>query len=331
MIFGLYGSNRSFVLGFLALPVLAFAILAFFFSAPVHDVVGGPVYQWVYGFLAPSKIGLLAIGSLVHFGSAVLINAISNGHNFNSKENYFPALLYILMVGFDLEGWYFNPFSTGLLFLLLALRRLLTLFRAQRAISPLYDAGLFIALAVLFYPPLLLLAPVLWIAPALLRSFELREWMVPLAGLITPCIYLFAVIFLFDYQIPWDDYITRGSEVWSVEVATWKFWEWTLTVLTVLMFVLGVFKILSVMSTSTVHLKNSKKIFIWTAVLLIATFFYAIGLEAEKLFPVALLALPFSVAMGEFFVVNSKRFWASILFYVWLVAALASPVFGSVF
>src|SRR5690606_26963099 len=98
-----------------------------------------------------------------------------------------------------------NPVLIGNIFVLLALRRILRMYRVQEITSMIYDAGVFLALGVLFFPLLIFVVPLLWLSLKQLRTFNIREWVVPIIGLLTPM--AFAVVLFW-----WQGYTIGVSE-----------------------------------------------------------------------------------------------------------------------
>ncbi len=144
MVHSVFGSNRPMVLGFLIVPAIAFGVLASYFTqVPVHPL-GGPLFDWLYIALSDSSI-LLTVGIVINLTGAFLVNLLYNAHNYAERENYFPALIYFLFASLQLSWEFLNPVMVGNVFVLLALRRILSMYRVQEITSMIYDASLFLS------------------------------------------------------------------------------------------------------------------------------------------------------------------------------------------
>src|SRR5690554_1786237 len=178
MIHSTFGSNRPMVFGVLLIPAIIYGVLALNFAqAPVHTL-GGPLFDLLVGYVSTPYISVI-LGLIVNLIGAFLVNLLFNSHDYSERENYFPALFYFLLASLELSWIYLNPVLIGNVFVLLALRRILRMYRVQEITSMIYDAGFFLALGALFFPLLVFVFPLLWLSLIQLRTFNLREWTVP--------------------------------------------------------------------------------------------------------------------------------------------------------
>jgi len=79
-------------------------------------------------------------------------------------------------------------------FLLLALRRILSLKSLQNIKGKIFDATIWIAVASLFYDWALIYLVVLFVAIAQYEPKNFRNWLVPIAGLFTTAVLLFSIL-----------------------------------------------------------------------------------------------------------------------------------------
>src|SRR5690606_11515666 len=147
----------------------------------------------------------------VNLIGAFLVNLLYNSHDYPERENYFPALFYFLLASLELSWIYLNPVLIGNIFVLLALRRILRMYRVQEITSMIYDAGFFLALGALFFPLLIFVFPLLWLSLKQLRTFNFREWIVPLVGLLTPGVFTWAVFWWKGYSLNVAEYTDFNS------------------------------------------------------------------------------------------------------------------------
>src|SRR5690606_10108137 len=82
-----------------------------------------------------------------------------------------------------------------------------------------YNAGLLVGLAMLFHFGIVGLIPLLFISLLLLRSFNPREWLIIVLGLVTPVYFLSGILFLTDRLgelHAWPDSIQFSPFNWSI-------------------------------------------------------------------------------------------------------------------
>jgi hypothetical protein len=320
MIYAAFGSNRQGVIALLLLPSIALGICSYLYAAQLDSALGGPLYDVVIAPLKRLPVAGITLNILAILAGALLVNVIFNRHEFASRENYFPALVYFMFCVSDLSNLYLNPIVFANLFVLFGIRRLLATYRISSPTYMLYDSGLFISLAIFIFPPVIMLLPLIWVGLFRLRSFNLREWLLPVAGFLTPVVYAIAAFWWFGsmpdmlefFEFDWsfgNDNPNRGS-------------AYTFFVVTAILTTLGIGHFISDMGVSTVHRKNSKAVFIWYAVFTLIVFAYAAGLAVNEYKLHLLFAPAIAIFMGVFFSGARRPWLLQIIMYVWLLLAV---------
>jgi hypothetical protein len=324
MLTGVFGSNRPIVLFTLLLPAIAVAALALRYASATPAHLAGPAYDLLFEPINRMPWLSVSLGLLVLFTGALLLNSIFNEHEFADKENHLPALVYF---GFGISSltWvYFNPIFLANVFLLLAVRRLFRIYRIGNATGMLYDAGFFMAMAILVYPPLALCIPFLWVGMVQLRSATFREWLVPALGLATIGLYIAAAYWWYGVVPSLEEFTDFGGRFsfgadLDAAGGHWLLWLLAGTLLVVVpgmaIFVVG-------MASSTVHRKNTKRAFLWLSVFLVAVFIYTAFLRRPDLAISGLLAVPIAVFASRIFAAEKRKALVSLIFYVWLVLVI---------
>lgn len=333
MLRSFFGSNRPVVLLTLLLPAIAAGVLAVVYARPGIPALAGPAYDLLFGPINQWPALSVGLGVLIILAGAVLVNSIYNEHEYSDRENYLPAMAYFFLGISSLEWLYFNPVFTSVLFLLLALRRLLRIYRISNATSMLFDAGFFACLAVLFYPPVALVLPFLWVGMTQLRSATFREWLVPVLGLATPVVYVVAAYWWFEVTPDFDEFFDLAGRFSFGPDGDGEgrslFLAFSAVTLLPLLIGLGIF--VSGMGVSTVHRKNTKRVFMWMSFFLLAAFIFTGFLQKSEVASVALLAPSVAVFAGLCFVSERRRILTNILFYAWIAFALMRMLYSGVF
>lgn len=319
MLRSLFASNRPVVLAFLVFPAAIAATAALFFSEGAAPVLAGPAFDVLFGYVHSIPALSVILGAAVILTGAALVNSVYNEHEYADRENYMPALVYVLFGISSPEWLYFNPVFTANVFLLLALRRLLRIYRISNAASMLYDAGLFTALAVLFYPPVAVCVPFLWVGMNRLRSATLREWFIPLLGLATPAVYVSAAYWWFELTPDFREFSDlSGSFRFGPDADTaHSGLFYALLGASLVAVLIGSVRFLSRMGVSTVHRKNTKAVFVWFSIFLVFAFVYVCFLPENDVASVASLAAPAAVFAALSFNTDKARRWSGLLLYLW--------------
>ena len=331
MIYSIFGSNRTVVLGLLVLPALAFGTLAFFYTTSPVMPLGGPAFDWLYAQI-PLSILQILLGIAINLTGAFLVNRLYNAHDYADRENYFPALFYFLLTSLQLSWLYFNPVLVGNVFVLLALRRLLRMYRVQEITGMIYDASVFLGIAALFYPPFFLAFPLLWISLIQLRTFNIREWLIPISGLLTPVLYAAVFYWWFDLKFDPAHYFQLEPVQLQSLISSHSVIFYLVLIFSSFVFFAGLLIFIREMGVSTVHKKNTKKVFITLTFILGLVWLVSIALNEGQTGLPGLLAIPVSVFGGVLFSrARRRKKIMTTVFYIWILILILYPLFTEVF
>jgi len=330
MLHNLFGSNRPVVLAFLVVPAICIGVLAHYFGTEPLIVLGGPVFQWVYNFLMPFPAVRIALGLCLIILNTGILNSIFNRHNFANKEQFLPAFVLFFFSVADLSWVFFNPVQLGVLLLLLSLRRLLTVYRVPNPTRMLFDAGLLMGIGALFLPLIVFLFPLLWLGLLQLRSFDLREWVVPFVGLTLPIIYAVIVFWWVDVFPAFDLFMIQDFGNIGFHSKNYDPAQYPFLVLTIAICMMGLVRFAYDMNVSTVHRKNSKAVFVWLSFLILIAVIYGSGIEVVNNGLWSILAAPVAVYSAIFFSVTRRQRVIQTLFYLWWISSIIHMLFTGV-
>lgn len=117
-------------------------------------------------------------------GIALQLAFLANDLELFERRNHLPALLFPVLLGLLPRGANLDPALAGMPLLLWAIR-CAWLARGRTASAPLFDSGALIGLAALFHLPYAFMLVVISASNAVMRSFQWRDHVVPLIGLLT--------------------------------------------------------------------------------------------------------------------------------------------------
>ena len=183
----------------LALMAIAFWLPSFIVcnvpadqSSPV-----APLYNVIERLLGFSPYAKLAFAFLLMLVEALLFNAVLIENQIVGKVSTMGAFVFILLMNLTRTQVNFYPFAVAMLFILLVLRELYSVYTAQKPELGLLKTGIFVALATLCYFPSIIL--VLWVLIALpiLKKGSLRLELIPITGILLVYFLYFSWVFLF--------------------------------------------------------------------------------------------------------------------------------------
>ncbi|HQV51176.1 MAG: hypothetical protein IPF95_05555 [Flavobacteriales bacterium] len=121
-------------------------------------------------------------GMVVIILVAIQLTALVNNSELMLRRNHLPALFFPLLLAAFGDPVPIGPALFGMPFLLFALQRTWSITNMGSALGPLFDAGLLIGIASLFYLPYAFMVVVVWASVSVIRPFFWRDHLVPFLG-----------------------------------------------------------------------------------------------------------------------------------------------------
>lgn len=310
---------------FIALPLVALAIwsFAFFIPHPLAVKHSMPLYEFIIRPIADIHWLSTILAVLLIIVEGFLLNYIVNENDVLTKKTNLPALFYIVFMSNNSAMLELHPVIFANLFLFFALNKILNSYRKDVAFSQVFDAGLLISLATLFYFPCIVFLPLIGIALILFRPFLWREWMISFIGVLVP--YIFVLTYYFwndslDYLFFDKIFYPAISKTKPEELTPTFYFLLSVGWLIVLFSLAGLFKGLEGGAQKT---KKSLILMIW---------FFAFGVLSVFLAPqistkhFSLLTIPLSVICSNYYLRMRKELLGEILFLIFLIAVFVNLI-----
>lgn len=306
----------------IAIPLVAIAL---WFNGFLHPMLflnknTMPLYDWVFRATVayPLLQTILAVFLLV--AEAFFLNHICEKYNIVAKKTNFPAFIYVLLMSSTQLFIRMHPLIFANLFLLLSIERLLSSYHKEEAFAHVFDAGLYIGIASLFYFPALVTFPMVWVALIVIRTFVWREWIISFLGLLLPYIFILTYYYWFD-KVEFfllDKIFYPSSEAkYSLEAEPWTFLFLCFSLLGLM--VLSFLKLTQGLPVNTILSRNVLVVFIWMVALSLLAFFMA---PVLNILYFSFVAIPFSIYLSHFLLSIKKGWIAELLFSAWFMAML---------
>lgn len=148
-------------------------------------VQGMPFFQPLRALMGLSPWIPLVVSLLLVSGLASALNRMANDAELHERRNRLSAPLLVLLLALLPFGLQADPAMAGMWLVVLAFARTWTVIARPSIHAALFDGGLLLGLASLFYLPYAFLTVALWATLAVTRPFKLREHLLPVAGLAT--------------------------------------------------------------------------------------------------------------------------------------------------
>lgn len=258
------------------------------------------------------------------FIQAVLINHIVTNHGIFDRYSAYTSLMYVLLMSSSRELLYLHPALFSNFFLLLAIKQIFDAFDKDEAMLEVFNAGMLIAIAGLFYYPTLFLFLLLIICLLIFYLIGVRSLLAASLGFSLPFLYMAAYLFLTDrlqehtatmtLATGWDGHWFQGMD-W-LHVALWAF--------VALLSLLSFFHLVLVfLPDKPVRLRKR----LWVLVHLLAiSVALLLVFPAKYFYQLSLLFIPVSVLLASFFHVIYRKMIFTILYVLLLGLVLATKL-----
>jgi hypothetical protein len=314
MLLGFFKTNQTlpnFIIPFVAAILW---IQAFFGANIVMPADAMPLYSITANALSqlPPFVSAL-IGVLIVAFQAIYFNYIINKHEVLFRKSNVPLIMYVILISLSKSFLSINPILFTNTLLLIILDRTFNLYKNSSPLSMIFDIWMLLAIASLFYYPVIILLLLLWISLFILRPFIWREWIVGIFGFLVP--YLFLCLYYF-----WNDKLMS-----FLGVIAWNFnfffqVKFTLsTVDKVLLALVGLFFLFSLVKMQASFYKNVIRTRgfqqVLASMLVVSSFSFLLDNEVY-FYDFTITVIPLSFFISYYFLAMKKTFWAELFFLV---------------
>lgn len=321
MILRFFRSNQPILIAALPVVVLVYWLPGWWLaSGPVQGLNS---FQFIFELSGFYQIHGVITGAIAMLLVAIVFNNLFQQNDLTDRKTQLPGLCLVLAFSWSPYIIQYSHLLLALLFLLFTIRRLMFIYRQTTVYRELFDAGILLAIASLFFVPIATFFVALWITVLVLRPFNWREILMPLAGFATITFIFAALNYLFNWGV-WDSLSAQLQLPTKQVAATPIIWlrYLILSVVLLLAFISGKTFIVA-MNRSTTRNQNLKLIlllFALNSVLLFVGLWFYPGIDAS----LYLLSLPLALVL-VYAVADVRVNWmVTSLFYLFLLLILVN-------
>lgn len=313
MFIKIFKSNSP--ISIIILPVFTAVCWFFAFLNPAEVNVdhGMPLYRILLSWTQAFPIVAAVLGFVVVVLTAFLYNYIINEHEFLPKRTYLPGLFYCILMSSSPSLLQFHPVIFANFFIALMLNSLINTYRMNTAFNGVFEAGLFLGLASLFYFPVVFLFPLLFIALVIVRPFIWREWFIIIMGLVFPYIYIIVFYFWNDsLEFFWNDRIVYNILNGNRD---WHFFTRANPILWMLLgfLLLALVRVSNGFAIQKLKAKKGYSLLFWLLPMSFLTILVAPSISMVSL---SLLAVPSAVILANYFFTLKRTWLAGVLLWI---------------
>jgi hypothetical protein len=253
----------------------------------------------------------MIISFLMVCGMAVILVNFNTSGFFINERTFLPAIFYILYGGLFPDQQLLNPVLPASIFLILAIIRIMDGYHITGTAYNYFDAGILISTGSLFYANLIWFGLLVLIGIALLRTGNLKEIGISIAGLITPYLITLGIYYVIGKDVGllmklFGENITTKAPYYPFPRVTIL----TLIFSFVLIFI-STLQLMKVMNTKKIKSRKTFSLFIWTFLISATVYFFVPSVSVEMIW---LAGIPVSYFLAHYFVQTRKKLLPDILF-----------------
>ena len=326
MILRLLKSNRA--VNYLIVPLLAVIVwLKSLIQPEIYSFYRGETQSLLYQPIARlfNDAALLqSIASLIILlFLAFIVLQINNQYSFIRVRTMLPAPLYIIMISGLVELHTLHPVYFAAFFVLVAIHRFLSAFDKAKPYSAVFDAGLSLGIAGLFYFNIVVLFPAFFFGiPILARETRWREFVIILIGFLLPFVFALSYAFItnqFLEVLKIFEINTLTPNNHFLENVPLQIYLGFLIVLTLL----GSIKIIQQYDSKKVSTRKFFTVFFLIFITSLGSFTFVPATSQEM---IVITAIPVTFLVSNFFVFLKSRFWGELLFSLLLIIVITFQI-----
>lgn len=279
----------------------------------------------------------LIIGTNVHIGViftfVVLIFVLFLLVNFNTsvffigERTFYPAVIYVLFSALLPFLQILNPILPAIVFLMLAIKRIMGSYRKPGTAFNFFDAAFLISTGSLFYANLIWFGLLVFIGIILLRSGNLIEITTSVIGLATPYIILFGIYYVIGQDI--GSLITDIDKNLFASSPEFSFSRIEIVILlyTGLMVLVSTVFLLKLIHTRKIKSRKTFYLLLWVFVISVLIYFILPSASVELLW---IIAIPVTYILSHYFIFVRKKIMPEIIltgFFLLIFVVQAFKIF----
>ncbi len=253
---------------------------------------------------------------------ALLIYYMNSKQELGEKQNFLPSFMYLLLGSTLNATSYLHPIVAANIPLLLMINSFVYTYRLEKAVSAIFDASFYLSLAALIYFPYIIFFPLPFIATFIFRTFNFREWLSILLGLLLPFLICGTILWL--TEVKYIQWLSIGREMFSFFhfAKVWEMGIW-INLTTVVLVILSLWGVLKNGWGNKVKSQKGKYFLAWFFVI---GLFFSFLLSHSTAFAGALVLIPLSIFIGDYLGKLKKEFfadfWLIVLITAWIALVL---------
>ncbi len=279
-----------------------------------------PFYNIIADFFESYKFLNVLLAFIFLILQAFMLNNVITLKNLVDRHSFMPGFIYAVLMSSTFDMFSFNPVLVANFFFILILNKIMDVFNEDKVYFEIFNVGLLVGVASLFYFPAILFILLAIIALFVYYLVSLRAVLATLIGFFTPFFFLCLYYFLIDEL---HNCFTLFSDIFStcfiLNIETGMFLRTYLIVyaLVALIAVLKVF--LSVIRDRPMRIRKRYNILFYFFLISLVSVFFT---PDNQILHLGLINIPLAGILACFFHSTRKKLWNELLFILLIIFLL---------
>ncbi|MCL6101672.1 MAG: hypothetical protein M1292_04175 [Bacteroidetes bacterium] len=318
--------NSKNVYSAILIPIIAFLFWMEPLKAPASLAVYPgegmmPLYTFFAKFYTGSSVWPVLTGFILILLNSLILSMLSYEFQFLQHRTFLPGILYVSIVSSFPSLQTFHPVYPATLFVLISVYYIFSTYHRRNEISSTFNASFFLSIGALFYLPVLMLLPLIWISIFVLQKNDnWRLLVIPLIGISLPWLILWSFLFVSGSDQAFISSIFQGMK----SVNNQFIFNIGFLVITAFIFLLSAFGSITLINSVNIRKMSTRKYFIILYWMLGFSIPSAFLLPSTGLGVIALSTIPVSFLISHFFMAGKRGFWREFLFLLFLLTLVAN-------
>ncbi|MEI6276320.1 MAG: DUF6427 family protein [Prolixibacteraceae bacterium] len=318
--------NSKSVYSAVLIPIVAFLFWMEPLKVPIQLVIVPgegmmPLYTLFANFYTGTTIWPVVTGFVLILLNALILTLLSYEFQFLQHRTFLPGIIYVSVVSSFPPLQTFHPVYPATLLVLLSVYYIFLTYRRKNEISSTFNASFLLSVGALFYLPVVIIFPLIWISIFVLQKNDnWRLLVIPLIGFTLPWLLLWTFLF-----VSGSDQTFIASIVQGIAARNNHFiFKIAFLIISGFIFLLSALGSLSLINSVSIRKMSTRKYFIilyWMLGLCIPSIFL---FPSTGLGIIVISTIPVAFLISHFFMAGKRGFWREFLFFLFLAALVAS-------
>jgi len=289
--------------------------------AIIHKDFDFPVYNAVVSALIniPAFYHVFIAFILVIIES-LLLNYTLTSNNIIPRNNFLAALIYSCLMSYSPELLTIYPVLIANLFIILATKTMLELYNKDDPFPEIFNAGLMISLATLFYFPSIIFVFLIWASLLIFRIITVRVIFISITGFIIPFVFVAFYYFWIDQSSVFvNKFMHEYTQISSIRLSS-NYLYYAFGTLIIFLTIISFIRISSLTTERIISVRKRLLIALYFIVFAAITYLYA-GQNIE--IHSTLLFVPLTILVTYYFDSLRNRFWPEFFFTLLIIIIIA--------